>query len=124
LFDSNSPALRLKLRNGYCGDCDSQQLSSKEQLFAQVFKTTASSPPRSGPSLPTRRIPMTNVWLPPMNASDVMTKNVISVGPETPTRAVAKLLPDKGISAIPVVDEAGVALGMVSEGDLIRREIK
>jgi CBS domain-containing protein len=67
---------------------------------------------------------MTNVWLPPMNASDVMTKNVISVGPETPTRAVAKLLLDKGISAIPVVDEAGVALGMVSEGDLIRREIK
>jgi CBS domain-containing protein len=67
---------------------------------------------------------MTNVWLPPMNASDVMTKNVISVGPETPTRAVAKLLLNEGISAIPVVDEAGMALGMVSEGDLIRREIK
>jgi CBS domain-containing protein len=67
---------------------------------------------------------MTNVWLPPMNASDVMTKNVISVDPETPTRVVAKLLLDKGISAVPVVDATGVAVGMVTESDLIRTEIK
>jgi len=66
---------------------------------------------------------MTNVWLPSMNASDVMTKNVISVDPDTPTRVVAKLLLDKGISAAPVVDASGAAIGMVSEGDLIRREI-
>jgi CBS domain-containing protein len=59
-----------------------------------------------------------------MNASDVMTKNVLSVGPETPTRAVAKLLLDKGISAVPVVDATGAAVGMVSEGDLVQREIK
>jgi CBS domain-containing protein len=66
---------------------------------------------------------MTNVWLPPMDASEVMTRNVISVSPETPTRALAKLLLDNDISAVPVVDSAGAAIGMVSESDLIRREI-
>jgi len=67
---------------------------------------------------------MTNVWLPPIDASDVMTKNVLSVGPETPTRAVAKLLLEKRISAVPVVDATGAAIGMVSEGNLVQREIK
>jgi len=67
---------------------------------------------------------MTNVWLPPMNASDVMTTNVLSVGPDTPTRAVAKLLLEKSISAVPVVDATGAAIGMVSEGDLVQRELK
>jgi CBS domain-containing protein len=67
---------------------------------------------------------MTNVGLSPVYASDVMTKNVVSVGPETPTRAVAKLLLEKGVSAVPVVDATGAAIGMVSEGDLVQREIK
>jgi len=53
---------------------------------------------------------MTNVWLPPMNASEVMTKQVLSVGPDTPPRAVAKLLLDKSISAVPVVDTTGLIL--------------
>jgi CBS domain-containing protein len=67
---------------------------------------------------------MTNVWLPPMNASDVMTKNVVTVGPETPTRTVAKLLLENGFSAVPVIDDKGAAIGMVSESDLITSEIR
>jgi CBS domain-containing protein len=43
---------------------------------------------------------MSNVWLPPMNASDVMTKNVVTVSPETPTRTVAKLLLGNGFVAL------------------------
>jgi CBS domain-containing protein len=66
---------------------------------------------------------MTNVWLPPMNATEVMTRDVLSVGPETPTRVVAKLLLEKGISAAPVVDGRGRVIGMVSENDLLGREI-
>jgi len=58
-----------------------------------------------------------------MNARDVMTKGVLTVGPETPTRKVAKLLLEKGISAVPVVDADGVPVGMVSEGDLIGRDV-
>ena len=56
-----------------------------------------------------------------MNARDVMTADVISVKPETPAREIARLLLDKGISAVPVVDGNGAPIGMVSEGDLIGR---
>lgn len=56
-----------------------------------------------------------------MIARDIMTTEVISVGPNTPVRAIAALLSAKRISAVPVVDDAGLPLGMVSEGDLIGR---
>jgi CBS domain-containing protein len=67
---------------------------------------------------------MTNVWVPPMTAGDVMTKDVIGVGPEWATRAVAKLLIDRNISGVPVVDATGAVIGMVTEKDLIRREVE
>jgi len=57
-----------------------------------------------------------------MKARDVMTSAVVSVGPDTPTREVAKILRDNGISAVPVVDTSGTPSGMVSEGDLIGRD--
>lgn len=56
-----------------------------------------------------------------MKANDIMTTDVVSVRPDTTTRTVAKLLSAHGISAVPVVDEAGAPVGMVSEGDLIGR---
>jgi CBS domain-containing protein len=55
-----------------------------------------------------------------MNARDVMSKPVVSVHPDTPLCEIARLLLDKGISAVPVVDEKGAPIGMVSEDDLIR----
>ena len=55
-----------------------------------------------------------------MNARDIMSKTVVSVYPETSTREIARLLLDKGISAVPVVDNNGAAVGIVSESDLIR----
>jgi CBS domain-containing protein len=57
-----------------------------------------------------------------MKARDVMTAAVVSVGPDTPMREIAKLLRDHGISAVPVVDATGAPSGMVSEGDLIGRD--
>jgi CBS domain-containing protein len=57
-----------------------------------------------------------------MKARDVMTTEVVSVSPETPTNKVAELLDEKGISAVPVVDSGGAPIGMVSEGDLIGRD--
>jgi CBS domain-containing protein len=56
-----------------------------------------------------------------MNAKDVMTTEVVSVSPDTPTSKIARLLLEKGISAVPVVDAGGAPIGMVSEGDLIGR---
>src|SRR6516164_5427411 len=57
-----------------------------------------------------------------MNARDVMNKPVVTVHPDTPTREIARLLLDKHISAVPVVNDDGAAVGIVSEGDLIRPE--
>ena len=56
-----------------------------------------------------------------MQAQDIMTRDVITVGPDMAVRDVAGLLLDKHISAAPVVDEAGKLIGIVSEGDLVRR---
>jgi CBS domain-containing protein len=56
-----------------------------------------------------------------MKAKDVMTAAVASVGPDTPRSRIAKLLLEKGVSAVPVVDRDGAPIGIVSEGDLIGR---
>jgi CBS domain-containing protein len=57
-----------------------------------------------------------------VKARDLMTSAIVSVGPDTPIREIAQILRDHGISAVPVVDAAGAASGMVSEGDLIARD--
>jgi len=56
-----------------------------------------------------------------MIAADIMTKSVICVGPSTPVSEIAALLLKNGISAVPVIDENGSMLGLVSEDDLLRR---
>lgn len=56
-----------------------------------------------------------------MLSKDVMTTPVISVLPETTVHEIAKLLLKHGISAVPVLDPDGKLLGVVSEGDLLRR---
>ena len=56
-----------------------------------------------------------------MKAKDVMTAPAVSVGPTTPVPAIARLLLARHISAVPVVDGLGSVIGMVSEGDLMRR---
>ena len=56
-----------------------------------------------------------------MNAADVMTKNVLTVGPDASVQDVARILLTNRISAVPVVGPAGELLGIVSEGDLMRR---
>jgi CBS domain-containing protein len=56
-----------------------------------------------------------------MHAADVMTTEVVTVGPDTSVQAVAKLLSERGISGVPVVDTADRLIGIVSEGDLLHR---
>jgi len=56
-----------------------------------------------------------------MHARDVMTTQVITVGPDTRVPEIAQLLLKHRISAVPVVSAAGRVVGIVSEGDLIRR---
>ena len=56
-----------------------------------------------------------------MKAADVMVTNVITVGPDACVQDVARILLDSRISGVPVVGSDGKLLGMVSEGDLMRR---
>jgi CBS-domain-containing membrane protein len=60
-------------------------------------------------------VPQMNRWL----VSDVMTTQVVSVRPDTGYQRVADLLVQHAISAVPVVSEQGVVLGVVSEVDLL-----
>ncbi|MFZ5855038.1 MAG: CBS domain-containing protein [Chloroflexota bacterium] len=57
-----------------------------------------------------------------MKVQDVMTRTVVSVRPETPLKDVAALMVEHGISGVPVVDEQGMVLGVVSEADFIVKE--
>ena len=56
-----------------------------------------------------------------MQAKDVMTRDVTTVAPEATVQEIAKLLLERRISAVPVVNAENELLGVVSEGDLIRR---
>jgi CBS domain-containing protein len=56
-----------------------------------------------------------------LRARDLMTQDVVTVPPETPVLSIARLLADRGISAVPVVDRDGRVCGVVTEADLIRR---
>ena len=56
-----------------------------------------------------------------MKARDVMTSPVITVKPTTSVKEVARLFLERRISAVPVVDNQGKVIGMVSEGDLVHR---
>ncbi len=55
------------------------------------------------------------------SVDDVMTRDVASVTTGATYREVVNLLADKGISAVPVVDDQGRVLGVVSEADLLHK---
>lgn len=57
-----------------------------------------------------------------MVVADIMEKNVITVRGETPVEEVLHLLFNNKISGVPVVNEDGKVVGMVSETDLIQKE--
>ncbi|WP_224281967.1 CBS domain-containing protein [Streptomyces sp. LS1784] len=56
------------------------------------------------------------------SVNDVMTHEVVTARPDTPFKEVAALFHRNDVTAIPVIDDQGRPLGMVSEADLIRKE--
>ncbi len=56
-----------------------------------------------------------------MLAVDIMTASVETVAPDTKIAEIARRLLARNISAMPVVDNRGRVVGIVSEGDLMRR---
>lgn len=59
-----------------------------------------------------------------MLAKDVMKTELVTVTENTPIKEIAKLMIKNDISGLPVVDEQGYVLGVVSELDLMRKQIK
>ncbi|HLY55316.1 MAG TPA: CBS domain-containing protein [Stellaceae bacterium] len=56
-----------------------------------------------------------------MRANDVMSTGVVTVGPDTPLIEAVRLMLQDEISGLPVVDANGRLVGIVTEGDLLRR---
>jgi CBS-domain-containing membrane protein len=54
-----------------------------------------------------------------LTAANVMTTDVVSIGPDKPVREIAEILFTRRISGVPVVDADARVIGIVSEGDLI-----
>ena len=53
------------------------------------------------------------------SAADVMTCDVVSIGPDKPLQEVARILYENRIDRVPVVDVDGHMIGVVTAGDLI-----
>jgi len=56
-----------------------------------------------------------------MKASDIMTRNIISVGRGTLIGEAIYLMLDNQVSGLPVLDDSGKVVGILTEGDLLRR---
>jgi CBS domain-containing protein len=54
-----------------------------------------------------------------LTVREAMTRHVVTVGADTPLKEVARVLTDAGISGVPVVDERGSVVGVVSEADFL-----
>ena len=57
-----------------------------------------------------------------MIVADVMNRNVISIAPDATVEQAAKTMLDRHISGLFVVDAKGELAGIVTEGDLLRRD--
>lgn len=57
-----------------------------------------------------------------MKAKDIMVTEVLTVKQHATIKEIARVLIDNKISGVPVVDEAGHLMGMVTEGDLLHKE--
>ena len=56
-----------------------------------------------------------------MKARDVMTTDIRTVGPDSTIDAVIAIMTERRVTGVPVVDEAGMLVGILTEGDLLRR---
>src|SRR5262245_49556148 len=56
-----------------------------------------------------------------MNAGDVMTQSTVTVDPDASITHAIQLMLKRRISGLPVVDDTGALVGILTEGDLLRR---
>jgi CBS domain-containing protein len=56
-----------------------------------------------------------------VKTSEVMTRDVVAIGPDAAVRDAIRLMLERRVSGLPVVDDAGRLTGILTEGDLLRR---
>jgi CBS domain-containing protein len=59
-----------------------------------------------------------------MQVQEIMTREVVTVRPDTPVTDVARIFREKAISGVPVVDDEDSVVGIVTEVDLIARHAR
>jgi CBS domain-containing protein len=59
-----------------------------------------------------------------LNASDIMTTDVMTVKKDTPLAELAEILYKNHINGVPVLDDEGLLIGIICESDLIRKNKK
>jgi CBS domain-containing protein len=57
-----------------------------------------------------------------IKAKDIMTKEIITVNPETEIAQAAGLLLEKRINGVPVVNDSGTLVGILCQSDLIAQQ--
>ena len=57
-----------------------------------------------------------------MNVADIMDRDPVTVAPGTPVQDVLRLMKDNELPGLPVVNEAGRCVGIVTEADLVLSE--
>jgi CBS domain-containing protein len=59
-----------------------------------------------------------------MKAKEIMSTQVITIGKDTTIEEIAHLLADNNISGVPVVEENGKVIGMVTQKDLLYKDVE
>jgi CBS domain-containing protein len=59
--------------------------------------------------------------LTPITAGELMSSDIVSVKPDTTADELARLLLEKQVGGVPVIDETGALIGMVSGFDVISK---
>ncbi len=57
-----------------------------------------------------------------MKVGEVMTTEVLTIGPDEPIKEAAMLMVREGISGLPVVDDGGAVVGIITEADFVTAE--
>ena len=59
-----------------------------------------------------------------LTAKDIMKKDLVTVSPETHVTEAAKMLLEKHVNGLPVVDENGRLVGILCQSDLVAQQMK
>lgn len=57
-----------------------------------------------------------------ITVAEVMTRDVVTVGPDMPLKEAATVISEHGVSGVPVCDDDGAVVGVLSESDLLVKQ--